>query len=312
MGLNLQTTINNTVNKTLATVAVSQLQTIAQDNEQNIDVSQNVGITISGKLSCASLTIENDAKISMKSINIMTAQQQAQLFAAIQAQMASAADNAIAQVNKDINFGQSNISTTVNQAINDTTVQQSLAMTQALTQTIGQFGNATQTITLIVTNNGVIDVPGDCTFTNNLSIEYVAQQVCFAAQQAVIDDVVKTAAYTTWKNTVSQSNKGISIGAIIGYVILGLVLVIGIALVIKYRKEIAASIKKDKEKRAARMENQKRIDAEKKAQTPSPSSSSQTPSSSTSSSSSTPAKSTSRTTPSHSSSSAKTTSVTMK
>ena len=75
MGLNLSTVINETINKTVNKATVTAQQNIVQENNQFTDVNQVVEIVIAGKLSCASLEINQDAKVNMRSFSMATADQ---------------------------------------------------------------------------------------------------------------------------------------------------------------------------------------------------------------------------------------------
>jgi len=160
MSTNVQTTVNTLVNKNLTNVAVSQMQSIVQENEQFNNNNQQVTIVIDGKLSCASLTITQEAKVSMRALNVITVEQQATMLAALQQHMNAAVKDAVEQTNKDLSFGQTNISTLVTTTINDTTIQQASAMSQSLKTTIQQTNTTNQDINFFVGENGEVLITG--------------------------------------------------------------------------------------------------------------------------------------------------------
>lgn len=203
MSTNVQTSILTSINRSVTENTVAIMQGIIQANEQVQNFEQKVHVAIDGKLSCATLTITNEAKGSMRCMSAMSADQQSTLLAETQKDLLATSKSVAEQANKDLGFGQTNISTTVETIFQEAITKNSNTMQQSLQQTGIQQGNITQDIYFTVGEKGEVFISGsffylfffencmfnfiflgDCTFTNNASLEYTASQMIDAQQQA--------------------------------------------------------------------------------------------------------------------------------
>lgn len=253
MGLNVSTQIADTVVENVTKSTVSTLQSIAQSNEGNVDINQQVRIVINGTLTCASLDITQDAQVSMKALNEASAEQILELTNQVTQSLKENVKNETEQQNKGLNPLQSNVSTVVNSAVESTVTEQQVAVEQVFDQTIVQSSTVSQLIELIVGDNGQAFINGPCVFNQSVSIEYVANNCALAAISVVLANESVQQAMIEWDNYVKQSNEGLSVGAIIGIVIAIIVVIVAIALAIKYGVPAAKKAKAAKAAKAAEM-----------------------------------------------------------
>lgn len=239
MGTNVSTDIERNIVENVTTQTTALLQQFVQQNQQNTVVTQAVNIVINGKLSCASLTITNDAKVSMRSLSQIDAKQSADLQEFVTQALEAQADTELAQQNEELSLLQTNVSTVVKEAITATKSEQKLACTQTFEQTITQTTISTQTVNLTVGEAGEVFITGDCVFTNTASVTYTAEQVVTATMDVVLSKEAVQQQITDWDTAIKQLNKGVNIGAIVGGIIGAIVLIIIVAVAIKYGMEAA-------------------------------------------------------------------------
>jgi hypothetical protein len=237
MGTNVSSNISRTIVENTTQQTATLFQQFSQTNEGKTDINQAVIVQIDGKLSCANITITNDAKVSMRALNQITAEQNADMQGFVTQVLKSQAETEMAQTNEDLNLLQTNVAAVVNEAITVTRTEQGIACTQAFEQTIVQSSTIDQTISLVVGESGEVFVTGDCNFTQTTSVEYTAQQTVQAAMDVVLAQESVQQAMTEWDTAISQQNKGLSLGAWIGIAIAIAVVIVVIAVLIWAKKK---------------------------------------------------------------------------
>lgn len=160
MSTNVQTSILTSINRSVTENTVATMQGIIQANEQVQNVDQEVNVVVDGKLSCATLHITNDAESSMRCMSAMSADQQSTLIADTQKDLLATSKSVAEQANKDLGFGQTNISATVETIFQEAITKNSNTMQQSLQQTGIQQGNITQAINFTVGEKGEVFISG--------------------------------------------------------------------------------------------------------------------------------------------------------
>lgn len=248
MGANTSATITRDIVNNVSNETVNLLNNISQTNQSGTDINQSVVIQIDGKLSCANLNITNDAKVTMRSLNMITSEQMAALTASIAQKLKAETKTAVGQENAKLNFLQSNLAVVVNEAVTNTVTTQESNITTQFNQTITQSSTIKQGINFIVGAGGEALISGDCNFTQTASVEYTAEQLASAAMQAVLDQQAVQEAAIQWDTAVTQKNTGIDVTMIVVIIIIIIVVVIAIALAAKYGGD---AIKRKKAAKAA-------------------------------------------------------------
>lgn len=242
MGFNLSKNIGITVVKNTQSIAVNELQSIQQTNEQATSVNQNVTIVINGKLTCSSLTVTQDAAVSMRSYSAATADQKLEMVQAIQQAMAANAKTVMDQTNKDLNILQTNLAVTVNQAIEDSSSEQEVNMQQVFEQTVSQTSDVTQTVNFTVGTTGEVYISGACAWNQSATVDYTASTMCNAGMETILAQSAVQQAATSWDTAIKQTNAGLAIWqialiAIAGVIVLAIIIGVPIGLKKKAERE---------------------------------------------------------------------------
>lgn len=251
MGTNTSTSIERNIQESVTTQTTSLLQQFVQANAQNTVNTQEVNIVVNGKLSCASLSITNDAKVSMRSLSQITAQQNNDMQTFVTQALDNASKAQFDQENKGLSAAQTNATKIVREQVELTRNEQKLACTQSFQQTITQTSNNTQRINLTVGENGEIFITGDCVFNNTASVTYTADQVVSATMAVVLGSEQVQKAASDWDTAVKQQNKGLSLGAIIGIALGIFFFLVAIGLMAHFLPPVVAKAKANKATAAA-------------------------------------------------------------
>jgi hypothetical protein len=263
MGTNVSTNYQKNVNDTVTRNTLDLYTQISNSNNSSAVVNQSIEITIGctpgdtacfeyakeapAKLQCGgSFIISQDANISITGLSTISSEQMQDLQQNVLAEYKTAVDQQVEQANKDLSFLQTNISTVVNESYNKSIAESNTAIETTISNTITQNATIYQSIKFSIGLGAVVEVAGDCEFTNSATIEMLAKSV----SQSITSVITNQAAFQELDQEITQAtkqtNKGLNITTILIIVAVILVLLIVLGVGLKYG---LAKMKKDKAKK---------------------------------------------------------------
>ena len=235
MGTNFSRNISTNILDNTVKKSTSITQSIATTNLSEIVIHQTVNLIVLGKLECSgSLIIKNTGESTQNALANVTAQQFVDMTEDIKQNIAAEITAETEQANKDLALGLVNISATVNKTITDNSVDIETSIENAVSSTIEQSTNSDQTINVTIGPSGLIQVKGDCIFSNEMTVVMITSNSVAAVQDVLYATDYGQEVIAKIVSKTKQTNEGVDVTLIVVIVIVILVVIGIITGVVKY------------------------------------------------------------------------------
>jgi hypothetical protein len=225
MGANVSTSDTQVLTQTITDISTNLLNSIVNSTSTNSSLVQRVSIDIQGKLDCGSgsISITNDGKSTVAALSQISAQQIADLSNTLTTGIQTQLEKLLEQKNSDLNLGQANVSVDATKITNSIANKISTTISTSLSNNISISSNTDQGIKFSVGKQGSVVATG-CIFGNTQVISQVASNISSNIMSLIENNDVATDILNKYKSTITQSNAGVSMWAIValvGVVIIG-------------------------------------------------------------------------------------------
>ena len=222
MGANISSVVRNTVQSTVNSVMTNIEANLTSDQQTWVSTHQEIDIAITGKIEQGgSVTATNDGKTFISSLAAIKNDITSTIVNQLTSKLQQTIDDQISQKNSGINIGQFNGSqdnaTIMNEIMNAVTT----SIATNILNKINVNTDSTQKITFTL----IGDIAGAVVLTNTSLINTMTSSTTDSAMTAMTNNSTLEDTLAKYKLTLSQTNEGLSLGAILMAVLVVVALV---------------------------------------------------------------------------------------